>query len=626
MPKRIVPVVVIVCLMPALASSQVRVGPEFRVNGHTTGSQAHSSVTATPNGGFVVAWQSAGQDGSGYGVFARRYDALGAAMGAEFQVNAYATGDQTSPSVAADPDGRLVIAWTSNGQDRSGSGVFARRYDTAGVPGAEFRVNSHTTSSQADLSVAAMGGGAFVVVWTSDGQDGNGAGIVGQRYDAAGVPQFGEFLINTYTYHYQFQPRVAAAAGGGFVVVWTGFTAESRVHIIGQRHDAAGGRLGGEFQVSEYDGPQNEQNLPAVASDAGGRFVVAWRGDWYTVRGRRYDAGGVALGGPFDANTTPISFQYDVRPTLAVDANGDFMMAWKDWGEECGGCQGFPCACPDHGIFAQRYDVSGVRQGGQFAVNGYTTGEQGLPAIASDGSGTYLVTWTSSHDGDGNGVFGQRFRPDLIFRDGFESGDLSAWSANATGSGDLRASEAAAIGHGDNGLEGEVNDTAGLYVADETPADEPRYRARFHFDTNRFDPGEAAGHYRTRLFIAFEEAPTRRLVAIVLRRQQDAYALMGRARLDDGSQANTGFFPIAEGAHTVEMDWTRSSGPDANDGSLHLWIDGDERDPVAVLTGLDNHLSAVDFARLGALSVKVGAAGLLYWDEFESRRESYIGP
>ena len=83
MPKRIVPVVLVVCLAPIGAWSQVRVGPEFRVNGHTTGSQAHSSVAATPNGGFVVAWQSAGQDGSGYGVFARRYDALGSAVFAD---------------------------------------------------------------------------------------------------------------------------------------------------------------------------------------------------------------------------------------------------------------------------------------------------------------------------------------------------------------------------------------------------------------------------------------------------------------------------------------------------------------------------------------------------------------
>jgi hypothetical protein len=29
---------------------------------------------------------------------------------------------------------------------------------------------------------------------------------------------------------------------------------------------------------------------------------------------------------------------------------------------------------------------------------------------------------------------------------------------------------------------------------------------------------------------------------------------------------------------------------------------------------------------MGALSLKTGANGTLYWDEFESRRESYIGP
>jgi hypothetical protein len=28
----------------------------------------------------------------------------------------------------------------------------------------------------------------------------------------------------------------------------------------------------------------------------------------------------------------------------------------------------------------------------------------------------------------------------------------------------------------------------------------------------------------------------------------------------------------------------------------------------------------------GALSVKTGAAGTLYWDEFVSRRQTYIGP
>jgi hypothetical protein len=43
-------------------------------------------------------------------------------------------------------------------------------------------------------------------------------------------------------------------------------------------------------------------------------------------------------------------------------------------------------------------------------------------------------------------------------------------------------------------------------------------------------------------------------------------------------------------------------------------------------TGDPNSLSEVDFVRMGALSVKLGASGTMYWDEFESRRQNGIGP
>jgi hypothetical protein len=212
---------------------------------------------------------------------------------------------------------------------------------------------------------------------------------------------------------------------------------------------------------------------------------------------------------------------------------------------------------------------------------------------------------------------------DPIFRDGFESGDTLAWSARATDGGDLSVSAAAALASTTMGLQGAVNDTAALYVQDDTPSDEGHYRARFNFATNGFDPGEALNHRRVRIFIAFQEAPTRRLVAIVLRRVSGQYAVMGRARLDDNSQHDTGFFPITDGAHVVELHLVRSSGPDASDGQFELWIDGTS---MQAATGLDNSASGVDFVRLGALSVKDGASGTLSWDEFESRRSSYIGP
>jgi hypothetical protein len=120
--------------------------------------------------------------------------------------------------------------------------------------------------------------------------------------------------------------------------------------------------------------------------------------------------------------------------------------------------------------------------------------------------------------------------------------------------------------------------------------------------------------------IAFTEAPTRRVAAIVLRRLTGAYAVMGRARLDDNVQADTGFFPISDAPHVIEFDLQPASAPDAEDGSFELRVDGV---PQAVITGLDNSLARVDLGRLGALSVKSGAAGTLYWDEFDSWRVGF---
>src|SRR5262249_7397777 len=137
---------------------------------------------------------------------------------------------------------------------------------------------------------------------------------------------------------------------------------------------------------------------------------------------------------------------------------------------------------------------------------------------------------------------------DRLLADGFESGNLGAWSSAATDGVDLSVSPDAALAGTTEGLQGVVNDTNPLFVRDDGPTDENHYRARFWFDPRAFDTGEASGHFRTRIFIGFEENPVRRVFAIVLRRQGGVYSVMGRARLDDDSQADTGFVPLENGA------------------------------------------------------------------------------
>jgi hypothetical protein len=331
-------------------ASGVRQGGEFRVNTSTTGVQADPRVAMDADGDFVVAWTSSfGQDGSYDGVYAQRYNASGVRQGGEFRVNTFTTGAQAGPRVAMDADGDFVIAWTSVSDDQDGSdqGVYAQRYNASGVPqGGEFRVNTFTASAQAAPSVAMDADGDFVITWMSFGQDGSEAGVYAQQYNTSGVPQGGEFRVNTYTTHYQNFPSVAMDAAGDFVVIWEGYGQGDNEGVYGQRYNANGVPQGGEFRVNTYT--THYQNFPRVAMDAEGDFVVAWQsndqdGSGYGVYGQGYSASGVAQGGEFRANTFTSNHQH--FPSVAGDADGDFVIAWHSFGQDGS----------NSGIYARRY-------------------------------------------------------------------------------------------------------------------------------------------------------------------------------------------------------------------------------------------------------------------------------
>ena len=79
-------------------------------------------------GDFVVAWESYGQDGSKYGIYAQRFNASGHAQGSEQRVNTYTQDSQRQPSVAMDSAGDFVVAWESYGQDGFKYGIYVQRF------------------------------------------------------------------------------------------------------------------------------------------------------------------------------------------------------------------------------------------------------------------------------------------------------------------------------------------------------------------------------------------------------------------------------------------------------------------------------------------------------------------
>jgi hypothetical protein len=313
--------------------------------------------------------------------------------------------------VASDADGNFVVVWRA--QNASDAAIVGRRFDSSGTPeGAEFQVNTYTTYGVRLPDIASDAEGNFVVVWSGDGPDGSLSGIVGQRYDAGGLPQGGRFQVNTHTTGSQGYPGVASDADGDFTVVWESGHDGSFTGIFGQRYDASGTRHGAEFNVNVFT--TGAQVGPIIAAGASGNFVVIWRSNDQDgsgaggIFGRRFDATGAPQGAEFQVNTYTTDSQ--VTPTVTVWPQG-FVVAWASFGQDGS----------SYGIFGQRFDAAGARVGSEFQVNIFTANQQRLPSVASSPQGDFVVVWQGLGQFSGSyDIFGQRYG-DLIFQDGFES-------------------------------------------------------------------------------------------------------------------------------------------------------------------------------------------------------------
>jgi D-aminopeptidase len=322
---------------------------EFQVNTYTNLDQYNPSVAMDAEGGFVVVWQSygsSGSDTSGQSIQAQRYTAAGARLLGQFQANSHTTSQQLRPSVAMDPDGNFVVVWQSYGSagtDTSHFSIQGQRFAANGAALGEFQVNSYTTAYQGRPSVAMDPDGNFVVAWSSNGSlesDASDQSIQAQLYAANGAPLFGQFQVNTYTTSSQVAPIVAMDSNGAFVVVWESVgsagtdTSSSSVHV--QRYAANGVPLGGEFQVNTYT--TGSQGTPSVAMDPDGGFLVVWQSNGssgtdtsgFSIQGQRYEADGVPTGGEFQVNAYTTSGQF--VPVAAMDVDGSFAVVWESYG------------------------------------------------------------------------------------------------------------------------------------------------------------------------------------------------------------------------------------------------------------------------------------------------------
>lgn len=198
-----------------LSSSGEFRGPEHLVNTFTHGDQSPGSVAAAADGKFVVVWNSAGQDGPGIGVYGQLFSAKGKPIGPEFRVNQHTTRNQLFADVAMDRWGNFVVVWQSEEEDGFVA-AHLRRYRSDGKPrGGEQRVGSTRLALQFTPRIAMDSRGNFVVVW-------GGHDIMARAFWANGNPAGGEVVVDSTGLGGE-EPDVALSDKGTMLVVWQDF-------------------------------------------------------------------------------------------------------------------------------------------------------------------------------------------------------------------------------------------------------------------------------------------------------------------------------------------------------------------------------------------------------------------
>lgn len=404
-----------------------------------------TSVAADRNGNLTVVYCEFDDMNFQPEVRARRFDASGNPIGGEIEIPGVG---KASPDVAVlDADGnRLIVTYANFGAGTIGGNIV----DLNGanpVVGSDIPVNS-STGSFVDLypSVAVNPATSeFTVVWErASGDFNNQADVVGRRFNADGSPVEDEFVVNEATPGLQGQPDVAYGPGGLVAVVWAGDSisgpSTNDLDIFLRAYLPGGAPVGGQTVVNtdlaeRQDWPQ-VRFLPDLDNQGRSQFAVCFRdtgvddlGDDIIVPNDEPRGTGTKIRCYAVDGTIPNLDDLDLDG-LTLDEEGDLGTDPNNPDSDFDGVTdgnevwaGYDALDPTDTFRIERVTVD--QNGGTVSL---------LLPRAKVGKTYSLYQWNPATQGF-EPVAGQQQRPgtgaDLIFTDGFESGNTSVWSVQS---------------------------------------------------------------------------------------------------------------------------------------------------------------------------------------------------
>ncbi len=280
--------------MRRFQASGVPAGGDRRLSEDLAEIQILPDIALLEDGAVTAAWDGRGVIGTNFNILLRYFDAQDQPLGPVRVANQFQETAQRNTALAMNQRGDKVVAWQSALQDGSDWGVFARCMSFGGIGGEEFLVNQTTEGGQVQPRIAMAEDGRFAITW----HDNTGlSGLQYRRvmvrlYDADCQPSGDERQVNQFDDGIQDLPEISMDGNGVFVLVWQSFPSEfSDQGIYGRRLSPDGHFLGDEFRISQE--VEAYQDFPAVAGLPDGGFIATWEtlgqdGSGFGIYARRF--------------------------------------------------------------------------------------------------------------------------------------------------------------------------------------------------------------------------------------------------------------------------------------------------------------------------------------------------
>jgi outer membrane protein assembly factor BamB len=315
-------------------------GDEFQVNTIPKTYSGIPQIAMNSSGRFIIAWDYCGDryNMQGSYIYARIYDKDGNPKGIEFLVNAEQRLWQQSCDVAINDDGNFVVTMdVENKTDPQtiylGTEVYAQKYDRFGLPiGSKTMINNFYYYLQMMPEITTNETSNYVMTWTSDGQDGSLMGVFARIFDSSLNPLTFEFQVNRYTYWEQYAIEIASDRDGNFLIIWKNSYKKSNLNnYYGSRFDKFGNPIGDEFAVN----PASVSNWSDVSMDDSGNFIITWDNctddDW-NIYAKKYNSSGEPESDEFRINSSLDGNH--VFPSIAMKSPYQYVVTWECYNDD----------------------------------------------------------------------------------------------------------------------------------------------------------------------------------------------------------------------------------------------------------------------------------------------------